>query len=89
VPAYHHEFSKKLLRRAVEGTPTERQLALDLTTDLTNPKAGEPVMSKDSLALAFDRLNFSLTDLRLDTPNADVILAEMQASATAAGLLPS
>lgn len=87
VPAYHHEFGKKLIRRAVEGSATDRQLALDLCVDLTT--GTDPVMTKDALALAFDRINFSLADLRLDTPNADAILAELQASATSMGALPS
>lgn len=76
VPHYHHEFAKKLLRRAVEGTAGDRESASGLFEQLTG--GCEAIISKESIAQGFDRLLEVLDDLRLDTPNAEQILGSLR-----------
>jgi len=81
VPAYHHEFAKKLLRRALEGSAGDREGAIRLLAQLT---AGEnATVARESVAQGFERLREALDDLRLDTPSAPQLLAELRASARA------
>jgi len=88
VPSYHHEWAKKLLRRAVEGTAEERALTTDLLALVT---AGDtPTVAKDKVSQGFDRLADadSMADVKLDTPNAEQILTQLRADAAKKGALP-
>jgi hypothetical protein len=85
VPAYHHEFCKKLLRRAVEGTRAERELTLTLLVMLSSGE--EPTVSTDALAQGFERLTETLSDLSLDAPHAPATLASLRAEAKAKGVV--
>lgn len=86
VPAYHHEFAKRLLRRAVEGSAADRELTASLLARLVG--GAEPAIAKESVAQGFERLSEVLADLRLDTPNAEQILAGLRATTQAKGIVP-
>eukprot|EP00302_Diacronema_sp_CCMP2436_P015422 CAMPEP_0179868094 /NCGR_PEP_ID=MMETSP0982-20121206/18599_1 /TAXON_ID=483367 /ORGANISM="non described non described, Strain CCMP 2436" /LENGTH=542 /DNA_ID=CAMNT_0021757655 /DNA_START=60 /DNA_END=1688 /DNA_ORIENTATION=+ len=85
VHSFHHEFAKKLLRRGVEGSTAERQMALGLLAQLT--ASAEPTVARESVSQGFERLAEVLSDLRLDTPNAEQILGALRADAVAKGIV--
>lgn len=87
VPAFHHEFAKKLLQRALEGTKEEQKSAVLLLKTLTDREMG--VLASEAVGLAFERLSLMRGDLRLDTPNADEILADLMQRAEAENIVGS